>query len=189
MDKVKMSCGKSRWDAEILFHVPQGVKHVKLTIEQNRRLQARGMGKRPQARRMVYAFTHMARVNRAEASKLHALRPSCMWISSEAEVGEFVRQCLHFAESRAGEFRPRLLGDLVHGEGVGEIIYFDFLHIRAGGSSGKDGGGKVPNKYIFVIFEDASSYVWLKRAATCDSAVTAAASLVCGHGRTASLRD
>lgn len=41
MGKVKTSCGKSRWDAERLFRVPQDAKYVMLTIVEDERLQAR----------------------------------------------------------------------------------------------------------------------------------------------------
>lgn len=135
------------------------------------------------------AFAHMGVGHAAKASKLHALGTYCLWTSLQARVHEFVWLCLHFTESQAGELRPCLLGELVHGDGVGEIIHFDFLDIRAGGSLGKGGVGKVPSRYLLVVFEDISSYVWLERAAVFESTVNAAASLVCGHGSTVFVLD
>lgn len=65
-----------------------------------------------------------------KVSALYVLRPYCMWDSMEADVGEFVRQCLHCVKSKAGEVMPRFLGDLIRGMGVGEAVQFPFLTSR-----------------------------------------------------------
>lgn len=54
----------------------------------------------------------------------------------------FSRQCLYCVGSEAGELTPHSLGELVHGEGVNEVIHFDFLHTGAGRPLGKAGVGE-----------------------------------------------
>lgn len=126
---------------------------------------------------MVYACACMGRGHTTDVSKLHALRPYCVLASLEADVGEFTRQCLYFVRFKAGDLRPRLLGELVHGDGLDGIFHVDFLYIGAGGSFGKTGFSKVPSKYPLVLFEDVSSYVWLEPAAAYTAALKAVPSL------------
>ena len=47
------------------------------------------------------------------------------------------------------------------------MIYFDFLHTGAGGPLGKNSLGNVGSKYLLVITEHGSGYVWLEPAAVC----------------------
>ena len=37
---------------------------------------------------------------------------------------EFVRQCLHCADTRLGDVVPRLLGETVHGTVPNEVVHF-----------------------------------------------------------------
>ena len=71
---------------------------------------------------------------------------------------EFVRQCLHCADTRSGDAVPRPLGETVHGTAPNEVVHFDYLYVGESGpqvSQGlsEDGGFR----YIFVNMDDLSS--------------------------------
>lgn len=48
----------------------------------------------------------------------------------------FVKQCLHYMNGKAGALKPHPLEEVVHGVELSEVVYFDFLHIEAGGGVG-----------------------------------------------------
>lgn len=91
----------------------------------------------------------------------------------KAEARECVWQCLHYMDSKAGEPKPCPLGEMVHGARVGEVIYFDFPYIGAGGAMGKEGVGKVAFKYLFLTVEVVSGYVRIVLAVACRATATA----------------
>ena len=68
---------------------------------------------------------------------------------------------------------PRPMGKIVHGESVGEVVRFDFLHVGAGGPLGTKGVGKQGYQYLLVIVDDLGSFVWREEAATCTAEVAA----------------
>ena len=47
---------------------------------------------------------------------------------------EFVRQCLHCADTRSGDVVSRPLGETVHGTAPNEVVHFDYLHAGESGS-------------------------------------------------------
>lgn len=103
---------------------------------------------------------------------LHVFRPYCVWDFMEVDVGDFVRQCLHCVENKVGELEPCPLGQLIHGEGIGEVVCFYVHHAGSGGPLGNHGVGNVASKSIFAIDEDVSGSAWLESAAACPAAVT-----------------
>ena len=42
---------------------------------------------------------------------------------------EFVRHCLHCADTRSGDVVPRPLGETVHGTAPNEVVHFDYLYV------------------------------------------------------------
>lgn len=90
----------------------------------------------------------------------------------EVDVDDFVRQCLHCVDSKAGELDPCPLGQPIHREGIGEVSRFYFHHVGGGWPLGNHGVGNVARKSIFAINEDVSDYGWLESAAACPAAVT-----------------
>ena len=129
--------------------------------------------KRLQARLMVCA--HMTESgHRGPAATLARLRPYCVWSGMEGGVREFVRQCLHCADSKSGTIIPRPLAELRHGTVVGEVLHFDFLHL-----GDAEGGGMISEQsglaYLLVLVEDVSGYVWLEPEQSCTAAATARA--------------
>ena len=57
----------------------------------------------------------------------------------ESHVREFVRQCLHCVDTRAGDIVPRPYGDTVHGTAPGDGVHFDFLSVGSSGPEGSEG--------------------------------------------------
>ena len=92
----------------------------------------------------------------------------------ESYVREFVRQCLHCVDTRAGEIVPRPYGETVHGTAPGEVVRFDCLHV---GSSGPEGNEVLSEedafRNILVIMDDLSNFASLEPAEACTSEVTA----------------
>ena len=67
----------------------------------------------------------------------------------ESHVREFVRQCLHCVDTRAGEIVPRPYGETVHGTVPGEVVHFHFLYV---GSSGLEGSEGLPEEDEVIEF-------------------------------------
>ena len=98
--------------------------------------------------------------HRGVSPTLFRLKEYCVWSHMESHVREFVRQCLHCVDTRAGEIVPRPYGDTVHGTTPGEVVHLDFLYIR---SSGPEGSAGLPEedgfRYTLVIMDDLSNFV------------------------------
>ena len=83
----------------------------------------------------------------------------------------FVKQCLHCMDSRAGEKVPRPPGETVQGTRPSEVFHFDYLYVGDSGPLGKDGLDEGDGfKYILVVMNDLSNFVWLKRMESCTAA-------------------
>ena len=88
---------------------------------------------------------------------------------------EFVRQCLHCADSRAGDVVPRPLGETVHGTTPNEVVHFDYLYVGDSGPLASHGLSEEAGfRYILVIMDDPSNFVTLEPVAVCTAEVTAA---------------
>ena len=86
---------------------------------------------------------------------------------------EFVKQCLHCMDSKAGEKIPRPQGGTVHGRRPGEVLHFEYLYVGDNGPLGKnilDEGDGFQD--ILVIMDDLSSFVWLEPTESCTAAST-----------------
>ena len=76
---------------------------------------------------------------------------------------EFVRQCIHSADTRSGDVFPRPLGETVHGTAPNEVVHVDYLHVGESGPQAshglaEDGGFR----YILVIMDDLSNSVLME---------------------------
>lgn len=98
--------------------------------------------------------------------KAFSVREAFVWERMSDDVAAFVRSCLHCIVTQTGEVVPRPLGHGLHGESPNEVIHVDFLFMGASNSS---------VKYLLVIRDDLSSYVWLWPAAAAPSDAAAEA--------------
>lgn len=62
-------------------------------------------------------------------------------------------------DSKAEKLTALLLGELLHGEKVDQVILFNFLHIGAGEPLGKHGVGNVASKNLLFIVEGIGRYM------------------------------
>ena len=91
----------------------------------------------------------------------------------EKNVANFVKKCLHCQDSKAGKMVPRPMGEVVHGESIGEAVHFSFLYLGAGGLLGTESVEKQGYQYLMVIMDDLGSFVWIEEATTCTAEVAA----------------
>lgn len=82
------------------------------------------------------------------------------WPTLKHDAEKFVRECLHCLCTRGGIITPRPWGEQIHGTKPNEVLHFDFLFLGLA-STGK--------KYVLVLKDDASKYVWLRAAVAADS--------------------
>ncbi|CAN0072752.1 unnamed protein product, partial [Sphacelaria rigidula] len=129
--------------------------------------------KQLQARLMICAHMRDAG-HRGVATTLVRLQELCVWQGIETNVREFVRQCLHCADSRAGDVIPRPLGETVHGTTPNEVVHFDLLYWPASFPRFV-GGCWVSN--MLVIMDNLSNFVALEPVAVCTAESTAASLL------------
>ena len=125
-----------------------------------------------QARLVVCAHMQDAR-HRGVRATAHRLGAYCAWDNMEKDIIKFILQCLHCVDSKAGNAMPRLLGDVVHGTAVDDVLHFDYLSL--GESDGIDMGGLVDGGYkpVRVLMDDVSRFVWLEEAVSCSMEVAA----------------
>ena len=76
------------------------------------------------------------------------------------DVSQFVSNCIHCVMSKSGQKVPRPLSLTLHATKPNEVVHFDFLYL--GQSFGE-------MRYVLVLKDDLSSYVWLT---TCESATS-----------------
>ena len=130
-------------------------------------------------RGQVEGSTLLGTVTRGEdrvysVSTPHRLGSYCALANTEKDIAEFVRQCLHCVDSKAGNAMPRLLGDLVHGTEVGDVLHFDYLSL--GKSDAIDTGGLVDGGYkymLLILMDDVGWFVWLEEAVSYSMEVAA----------------
>jgi transposase InsO family protein len=73
--------------------------------------------------------------------------------------------CFHCIASASGEITPRPMGEALHASKPNEVIHFDYLYM----------GPSVDDvKYVLIVKNDYSNYVWLKQCKNPDAYSTAA---------------
>ncbi|CAB1096824.1 unnamed protein product [Ectocarpus sp. CCAP 1310/34] len=91
----------------------------------------------------------------------------------EEHVTDFVKHCLNCMDSKAGEKVPQPLGETAHGTRPGEVVLFDYLYVGASGLLGKDSLDEEDGfKYILVMMDDMSNWVWLEPTGACTARLT-----------------
>ena len=93
-------------------------------------------------------------------------------IRHEKDVVHFLKKCLHCQDSKSVKMVPRSMGEVVHGESVGEVVHFNLLHNGAGGRLVTKGVGKQRFQYLMIV-DDLSSFIWTEEASTWTAEVAA----------------
>lgn len=121
----------------------------------------------------VLVVSHCGTVGHRGGAATHSIVAEEFWWSGmKADVSTFVRGCLHCLMTRGGDVVPRPLGTALHGTKTNEVVHMDFLYM----GPGRDG-----NKYVLILRDDLSSFVWLWSAPACTAEVAAdALSTWCG---------
>ena len=91
-----------------------------------------------QTRLMICAHMRDAG-HRGVGATIVRLQEYFVWQGMEAQVREFVRQCLHCADSRAGDVLLHPLGDTVHGTTPNDVVHFDYLYVGDSGPLASQG--------------------------------------------------
>ena len=77
---------------------------------------------------MVDGVAHMKKADhRGAVATLQRLSEYCCRFRMKEHVTEFVKQCVHCMDSKAGEQVPRPLVETMHGTRPGEVVHFDYL--------------------------------------------------------------
>jgi hypothetical protein len=85
------------------------------------------------------------------------------WKTLIEDVRTFCKTCLHCCSTIGGDRTPRPYGQALHESTPSEVLHFDFLYM-APSQSGL--------KYLLLIKDDLSGYLWLVPSAAADAAAT-----------------
>ena len=89
------------------------------------------------------------------------------WESMAEDVSTFCHQCLHCVPTRGGRMVPRPLGDTLVGARGNHVLQVDFLFVEP------IKGQNHSQKYILVLKDDYTGYVWLIPCSEATSIVAA----------------
>jgi len=92
------------------------------------------------------------------------LKETYHWTGLKEDVIEFTKACLHCIVGKTGHKIPRPISLTLHASKPNEVIHFDFLYM---------GHGIEDYKYLLVIKDDLSSYLWLSLAKEANSETAA----------------
>jgi Integrase core domain/Integrase zinc binding domain len=98
---------------------------------------------------------------------LSAIQDHCYWKCMSKDIKVFVGSCFHLIASAPGETTPRPRGEALHASKLfNEVIHFDYLYMSPSVDDAK---------YVLIVKDDYSNYVWLKQCKNTDADSTAAA--------------
>jgi hypothetical protein len=103
--------------------------------------------------------------HRGHQVTLSAIQDHYYWKGMSKDIKVFVGSCFHCIASAPGETTPRPRGEALHATKPNEVIHFDYLYM---GPSVDDA------KYVLIVKDDYSNYVWLKQCKNADADSTAA---------------
>ena len=102
--------------------------------------------------------------HRGVKTTLSILKKTYHWNTMGEDCRAFISMCLHCLVGKSGHRIPRPTALTLRATRPNEIIHFDFLYIGAGFHG---------FKYVLVVKDDLSSYLWLIPARSADDANTA----------------
>ena len=86
---------------------------------------------------------------------------------------EFVRHCLHCADTRSGDVVPRPLGETFHGTAPNEVVHFGYLYVGESGPQASQGLSEDGGFRYLVIIDDLSNFVLMEPVEVCTAEATA----------------
>jgi Integrase zinc binding domain len=90
--------------------------------------------------------------HRSQAAMLSAIQKHFSWNGLKSDVQAFYSTCLNCVSTTGGSRIPRPFGEALHASKPNMVLHFDYMFVGPG-----DNG----NKYILLLKDDASGYVWL----------------------------
>lgn len=115
----------------------------------------------------VLVVSHCGTIgHRGQDATKSIVAESFWWPTVAADADELVRSCLHCIVTRSGKVVPRPLGSALHGSTPNEVVHMDYLYM---------GAGREDKRYVLVIRDDLSSYIWLWPTAACTGEAAAEA--------------
>jgi len=102
--------------------------------------------------------------HRAKTTTTSSIEKDYYWDSLELDTETFCETCIHCLCTDSRIKIPRPLGSALHADKPNEVIHFDFCYI------GKSTYGP---KYVLILKDDLSSYVWLYACEAADAETTA----------------
>eukprot|EP00171_Calliarthron_tuberculosum_P021396 IDg21396t1 len=90
------------------------------------------------------------------------------WDQMGKDIEAFVKSCIHCLSTQPGKTIPRPLGHALHCEKPNEVLHFDFCYMMPGV---KD------MRYVLILKDDFSGYVWLLPTMDTDAETAAEALL------------
>jgi RNase H-like domain found in reverse transcriptase/Reverse transcriptase (RNA-dependent DNA polymerase)/Integrase zinc binding domain len=85
------------------------------------------------------------------------------WDTLQEDVKQFCNTCLHCQCTLGGERQPRPWGEALHAEKPNEILHMDFLYM---------GNSELGYKYLLLLKDDLSGYLWLVPCEAANAAAT-----------------
>jgi transposase InsO family protein len=103
--------------------------------------------------------------HRGHQVTLSAIQDHYYWKGMSKDIKVFVGSCFHCIASAPGKTTPRPRGEALHASKAKEVIHFDYLDVAP----------SVDNaKYVLIVKDDYSNYVWLQQCKNADADSTAA---------------
>jgi hypothetical protein len=101
--------------------------------------------------------------HRGLTTTTESIKAVFFWKTLIDDVRTFCNTCLHCCSTIGGDRTPRPYGQALHASQPNEVIHFDFLFM---------GPSLAGYKYLLLIKDDLSGYLWLLPSASADAAAT-----------------
>jgi hypothetical protein len=101
--------------------------------------------------------------HRGYSTTLSTIRQFFTWETMDSDVKTFCNTCLHCQSTVAGDRTPRPFGQALHASKPNEVLHMDYLYM---------GPSSVGYKYLLLLKDDLSSYLWLVPAKSADAKTT-----------------
>ena len=75
------------------------------------------------------------------------------WRTMRADITSFCNTCLHCEATTGGLRKPRPFAHTMHADRPNQLLHFDFLYMNE---------SRTGEKYVLILKDDASSFIWLR---------------------------